>query len=890
MSREPDHIPEAALTPSSPSRMSSGQGQPLPSARARAWQRPALWGGLALLFLVLAGLMYSAGQLRAAQDDPGPLAEFLLSLAIGLAVCAIPAILAYTYFVRQRHSLVAQNKLLVGTLDADPHGRAITAPNGRVVYGNPAFTHMFAGAGLAASRAFEQKLTGGGEVGRQMSLLKGIAASGGVGHAELRMGLSQPIVPAAQAVHGAEPEWRSVSAYPVKDHEGYVLWRIEDITSRRQMEQVLREEREKLVDFLENASAGFYSVDEEGRFLYVNQTLAGWLGMAPDEILKGDHRLHDFIAGVRAKGAPPYDPFGGPTAGVSGEVSFRAQGGRLFQAAVSQTIKEDRESGQLRTRAIVRDMTAERELEQVLRVSEQRFHRLFEDAPIGIALLDLQGRLTDCNRMFRDMVGRLPGHAMEEEGGRGVAGLALADFVASDDRATLAARLAEVASGGAAAAAPFDVRLPFASDRLRVATLYLSRLEDAAGRLSGLMLHFIDATQQRQLEVQFAQSQKMQAVGQLAGGVAHDFNNLLTVMIGFCDLLLLRHRPGEQTFADIMQIKQNANRAANLVRQLLAFSRQQTLQPKILDVTDILAELSNLLRRLIGVNIQLKVVHGRDLGLVRVDQGQFEQVIINMVVNARDAMAGATANGGTLTIRTANVMLDHEIQRGVEIMPAGDYVQIEVIDTGTGIPAENLERIFEPFFSTKEVGSGTGLGLSTVYGIVKQTGGFVMVDSVMGQGSTFSIYLPRHHAAAAERVVSHDDEANAGAARDLTGVGTLLLVEDEDAVRLFGARALRNKGYKVLEAKNGEHALEVIAAAAEPVDLVITDVVMPVLDGPELVRRVREANPEMKVIFISGYAEDNLREKLAESANVHFLPKPFSLQQLAGKVKEVLAG
>ncbi|HEY4135737.1 MAG TPA: ATP-binding protein [Alphaproteobacteria bacterium] len=903
MSREPDHIPADQIAADQipadqiPARggapVAPDANQPLPSGRARPWQRPALWGGLALLFLVSAGLMYSIGQLRQAQDDTGPLAEFLLSLATGLAVCAVPAILAYTYFVRQRHSLVAQNRLLVGTLDADPHGRAITAPNGRVVYGNPAFTHMFAGSGMGAARAFEQRLTAGGEIGRQMSLLRGIAASGGVGHAELRMGGPLGTVGQALGAPPPEAEWRSVSAYPVKDHEGYVLWRIEDITSRRQMEQVLREEREKLVDFLENASAGFYSVDEEGRFLYVNQTLAGWLGAAPDEILKGDQRLHDFIAGVRAKGAPPYDPFGGPAAGTSGEVSFRARDGRLFQAAVSQTIKEDRESGQLRTRAIVRDLTAERELEQVLRISEQRFHRLFEDAPIGIAILDLDGRVSDCNRMFRDMVGRPAFRSVRAaeppapaDGARnGIIGTALADFISAEDRQTLGARLSEVASGGAAAAAPFDVRFPYA-DRLRVATLYVSRLEDAAGRLSGLMLHFFDATQQRQLEVQFAQSQKMQAVGQLAGGVAHDFNNLLTVMIGFCDLLLLRHRPGEQTFADIMQIKQNANRAANLVRQLLAFSRQQTLQPKILDITDILAELSNLLRRLIGVNIQLKVVHGRDLGLVRVDQGQFEQVIINLVVNARDAMSG----GGTLTIRTANVVLDHEIQRGVEIMPAGDYVQVEVIDTGCGIPPENIERIFEPFFSTKEVGSGTGLGLSTVYGIVKQTGGFVMVDSVAGEGSTFSIYLPRHHATSAERVVSHDDDASAGSARDLTGVGTILLVEDEDAVRLFGARALRNKGYKVLEAKNGENALEVIKDAPDPVDLVITDVVMPVLDGPELVRRVRTANPTMKVIFISGYAEDNLREKLAQSPDVHFLPKPFSLQQLAGKVKEVLAG
>src|SRR5471030_2534137 len=232
---------------------------------------------------------------------------------------------------------------------------------------------------------------------------------------------------------------------------------------------------------------------------------------------------------------------------------------------------------------------------------------------------------------------------------------------------------------------------------------------------NGLILHFIDTTEQKNLEIQFAQSQKMQAVGQLAGGVAHDFNNLLTAMIGFCDLLLLRFRPGDPSFADIMQIKQNANRAANLVRQLLAFSRQQTLQPRILNITDVLAELSHLLRRLIGENIELKMVHGRDLGLVKVDQGQLEQVIINLVVNGRDAML----SGGALTIRTSNVKNAFPLRRGHEVMPAGDYVLVEVTDSGIGIPKENLERIFKPFFSTKEIGSGTGLGLSTVYGIVR---------------------------------------------------------------------------------------------------------------------------------------------------------------------------
>jgi two-component system, cell cycle sensor histidine kinase and response regulator CckA len=378
----------------------------------------------------------------------------------------------------------------------------------------------------------------------------------------------------------------------------------------------------------------------------------------------------------------------------------------------------------------------------------------------------------------------------------------------------------------------------------------------------------------------------MQAVGQLAGGVAHDFNNLLTAMIGFCDLLLMRFRPGDPSFADIMQIKQNANRAANLVRQLLAFSRQQTLQPRVLDIGEVLQELSHLLRRLIGENIELKVVHSRDLGLVKVDQGQLEQVIINLAVNARDAMPG----GGTLTIRTANVTQAASVRRGHEVMPAGDYVLIEVADNGIGISKENLGRIFEPFFSTKEVGSGTGLGLSTVYGIVKQTGGFIFVDSAPARGAKFEIFLPRHGAADAAMTPRGADAFEPPAAKDLPGAGTVMLVEDEDPVRIFGARALRNKGYTVLEARSGEQALDLIRNSGEKIDLLVTDVVMPKMDGPTLIREVRENIPDMKVIFISGYTEDAFRQRLDSDSDIHFLPKPFSLKQLAGKVKEVISG
>ena len=372
----------------------------------------------------------------------------------------------------------------------------------------------------------------------------------------------------------------------------------------------------------------------------------------------------------------------------------------------------------------------------------------------------------------------------------------------------------------------------------------------------------------------------MQAVGQLAGGIAHDFNNLLTAIIGFCDLLLLRHKAGDPSFSDIMQIKQNSNRAANLVRQLLAFSRQQTLRPRVQDMGDILTELSHLMRRLIGANIELDVVHGNNLGLVKVDVGQMEQVLINLAVNARDAME----EGGQLTIETANFENKKPVERGGDMMPAGHWVVVSVTDTGCGIPDEIRNRIFEPFFTTKEVGAGTGLGLATVYGIIRQTGGFLDVKSKVGEGTTFTIYLPaleEGEAAEEEKEVNIEDDT-----RDLTGTARILLVEDEDAVRTFSARALSNKGYEVLDADSGESALAVAEKESGTLDLLITDVIMPNMDGPTLAGKMREQNDKLKIIYISGYTEEKLKDHMGE--NIWFLPKPFTLKQLAAKVKEAL--
>jgi two-component system cell cycle sensor histidine kinase/response regulator CckA len=328
-----------------------------------------------------------------------------------------------------------------------------------------------------------------------------------------------------------------------------------------------------------------------------------------------------------------------------------------------------------------------------------------------------------------------------------------------------------------------------------------------------------------------------------------------------------------------MQIKQNANRAANLVRQLLAFSRQQTLQPRVTNITDVLAELSALLRRLIGASINLNMVHGRELWPIKVDPSQLEQVIINLAVNARDAMDG----GGSLVIKTENLNCTKPTQIGHELMLPGDYIRIEVSDTGHGIAPEHIEHIFEPFFSTKEVGQGTGLGLSTVFGIVKQTGGFISVKSKIGEGTVFRIYLPRYSGEEISQIQSPEKQA-----ADLTGNETVLLVEDEDAVRLFSARALREKGYQVLEAESGETALAIVQDG-QKFDVLVTDVVMPKMDGPTLSKKVRELIPNCKIIFISGYAEDTFRKNLDNDANIHFLPKPFTLKDLASKVRDVLS-
>jgi len=832
---------------------------------ARRWaswaferRHPGWIGRLSNAALILAATAAIVGALYASEVISGAKAQALTSMVISLAV--ISAFAAFA--ARAMHAALAGRvDILSQALDASADAQLIIASDGRIAYANTAFYDLFPPFPEAPLERIAAALADP-DSAADFERLRSRAAAGTRAISALTL----------RDARGAAAGWFNVSVNPIAGRPGYSFWNFQDITARHEMEAVIHDERNKLVDFLDNAPIGFYSVDGNGRFLFVNQTLAQWLGGMPEEIIASGVRLHDFLATPPSVDTAASDPFAGSDdEGQRGEVALRSRDGRVLQAWIGQSIVGS--GPELRTRSVVRDLTPEREWETALRLSRERFQRFFANAPVGIALIDRIGRLEEANRAL----GELFGAAQQD-----LIGQPLIGFLNDDDRREIAAKLA-AAADGATPPGPVEVRLKNTRDKTCV--VFLSRLGGPESGDGSLMLHFIEVTEQKNLEIQFAQSQKMQAVGQLAGGVAHDFNNLLTAMIGFCDLLLMRFRPGDPSFADIMQIKQNANRAANLVRQLLAFSRQQTLQPRIIDITDVLVELSHLLRRLIGENIELKVVHGRDLGLAKVDQGQLEQVIINLAVNARDAMQG----GGTLTIRTSNISQASAVRRGHEVMPAGDYVLIEVSDTGVGISKEHLARIFEPFFSTKEVGSGTGLGLSTVYGIVKQTGGFIFVDSAPGRGATFQIYLPRHQLNDAA-LNTRGDLAEVLPPKDLTGIGTVMLVEDEDPVRIFGARALRNKGYKVLEAKSGEAALELMGTSEEKIDLMITDVVMPNMDGPALIREVREIHPDMKVIFISGYTEDAFRQRLDSDSEIHFLPKPFSLKQLASKVKEVISG
>ncbi|MFL5223261.1 MAG: cell cycle histidine kinase CckA, partial [Microvirga sp.] len=683
--------------------------------------------------------------------------------------------------------------------------------------------------------------------------------------------------PSLDGIH--EFGWYRVRVRPLPrpGQRTVAMWIVADVTHERERQENVFQELQHAIDYLDHAPAGFLSIDPEGAVIYMNATLAAWLGHDLAQVGSGGLRLADVVSPNIAAMMTSVAATSGDVRTETFDVDLRRRSGQPLPVRLYHRVAFGQDGRPGASRTLVLNRSPGEDVDEGQRAAEVRFARFFNATPIAIATVNRAGRVVRSNGSFARLFGMLPRTGANGEG------RSIVETVAERDRERIAAALASVAEGRGELP-PMDLAL--AGEPSRSARLWLSPANEGEAEAEGeaAILYGLDISEQRQLEQQFAQAQKMQAVGQLAGGVAHDFNNVLQAIIGYSDLLLANHRPTDPSFQDIMQIKQNANRAASLVRQLLAFSRRQTMRPEVLNLGDVLSDLSMLLKRLLGERVELDLRHGRDLWFVKADVNQFEQVVVNLAVNARDAMP----DGGKVTIRTANVSAPEAAALNLQGLPTAELVMIEVSDTGTGIPPEVMDKIFEPFFTTKEVGKGTGLGLSTVFGIVKQSNGFIYVDSGVGQGTSFRVFLPRHIPTAEEEEIRAEPEVKKPAT-DLTGQGVILLVEDEDPVRAVNARALSARGYTVLEAASGVEALQIIQARQEPVDLVVSDVVMPEMDGPTLLGELRKLHPDLKVIFVSGYAEDAFRKNLPEGEEFNFLAKPFSLKQLVEAVKQAVA-
>nr|WP_246429915.1 PAS domain-containing sensor histidine kinase [Prosthecomicrobium pneumaticum] len=826
-----------------------------------------------VLAAVLVGAVIAFAFLPAAAAQPFVLALLGLLSVVGVFTLFAAAIGLLRFGSRREGETIAR-----AFLDGMSDGLVLADAEGRLVYANAAYARLTGAEGERDLRSVERAF-GGDPVGSDAVFrLSRALREGRMAVEEVR--LTRPL--AVPAIAGAR--WYRIAVRPLAlgdgsgrgavsrlfagDRRTLAVWQIADITADREQQETAFQELQHAIDYLDHAPAGFLSAEPDGRIVYLNATLADWLGIDLARFEPGGLRLRDIIRGDGAALLAAAEGTGESRTEIVDLDLLKRNGQSLPVRLLHRVPYADGAPGA--TRTIVLNRSRGGDVEDDLRAVEVRFNRFFNHTPFAIATIDRRGRIGRTNAPFLRLFGPQPGDGRRR----------FVDLVVEGDRSSLETAL-EYAFAGRSDMPPVDATV--AADGARSVRFYISPIADASEDEDEMATAYaLDMTDQRALELQLRQAQKMEAVGQLAGGIAHDFNNVLTAIIGFSDLLLTNHKASDPSFQDIMNIKQNANRAAGLVRQLLAFSRKQTMLPQVIAVGDLLSDVSVLLERLVGEKVKLAFVHGRDLWPIRADANQLEQVVINLAVNARDAMP----KGGTLTIRTRNVAADEVAGFPYKSLPAADYVLLEVEDTGTGIPPEIQGRIFEPFFSTKEVGKGTGLGLATVYGIVRQTGGHIHFTTEAGRGTVFHIFVPRHVQAVPAKPKRAPDKPPEHA--DLTGSASILIVEDQEAIRIVAARALASRGYSVHEAASGLEALDFIRTSGIPVDLVVSDVVMPELDGPSLLRELRKDHPNLKIIFVSGYAEDAFARNLPPGEVFGFLPKPFTIKELVTAVKETL--
>jgi two-component system cell cycle sensor histidine kinase/response regulator CckA len=776
-----------------------------------------------------------------------------------------------------------------------PDGILITDAKGRIVYANSAYGRMTGATRPSNVQSIEALLAKTRESTEALYRLTTALREGREGHEEFR--LLQPLGRATGNGNGAH--WYRLKAGLLAPVEGKSksrqldIWQITEITSERDDQERFFRELQNAIDYLDHAPVGFFSAGKKGELFYLNATLAEWLGLDLTKFVPRSLSIADLVAGEGMALIQSVQPAPGLKRTETLDLDLRRANGQSLPVRLVHSVSSMRDGAPGESRSVV--LIRPRGGEGDQSASAMRFTRFFNNTPMAIASVDGEGRILRINAPFLKLFAGVVSRDDVDSGAE------LERIVHENARPQLMQALA-AAKDRQGDIPPIDSRHP--GDENRYVRFYVNAVIDESDEApeEAAIVYAVETTEQKALETQMAQTQKLNAVGTLAGGIAHDFNNVLTAILLSSDHLLLQARPSDASFADLMEIKRNANRAAILVRQLLAFSRKQTMRPAVLNLTDVVGDLRMLVDRLIsGTNVKLEVDYGRDLWPVRTDLSQFEQVLINLCVNARDAMP----QGGTILIKTRNVTSEEATAFNQADLPAEDLVMVEVADTGTGIAPEIMDKIFEPFFTTKEVGKGTGLGLSMVYGIVKQSGGYIYPESEIGRGTSFRIFLPRHIAEVVAMPLPGESPTAAGSTEkttsapllsapptddlDLTGKSAVvLLVEDEEAVRRGGKRMLETRGYTVHEAGSGVEALEIMQELDGQVDIVVSDVVMPEMDGPTLLTELRKSYPDMKFIFVSGYAEDAFARNLPADAKFGFLPKPFSLKQLAVAVREML--
>lgn len=614
---------------------------------------------------------------------------------------------------------------------------------------------------------------------------------------------------------------------------------------------------------------GMLMADPAGQIVLVNRQIEAIFGYSPGEIvgqsvevLLPEHHRHDHVSDRRAFHAQP----AARRLGAGRDLHGRRKDGSEIPVEIG--LSPIKRAGATFVLASIIDITERKQFETALRASEQRLRTLFETVNLIVLVLDADAKVEYVNPYFLNLTGYGLGEVVGSDW--------FTRFIPPAVRQPMQAVFRELLEHELHP--HYQNAIVTKAGKQRKISWHNTVLRDARNQPTGTLSVGEDITERADLEAQLLQSRKMEAIGRLAGGVAHDFNNLLTVILGTTEMLLADLPPTDPRYVDLGEVKSAGERAAALTRQLLAFSRQQVLESRVVDLNGLITNLERMLRRIIGEDIRLRTTPEAHAATVRADASQLEQVILNLAVNSRDAMP----DGGMLTIATANAELAEGYAEGLVPLHPGPYVLVSVHDTGVGMDAATCAQIFEPFFTTKQKGKGTGLGLATVYGIVKQSGGYIFAYSEPGQGSTFKIYLPR-----VEEIAAQSD-ANQLPAAALTGNETLLVVEDDEVVRNLTRKMLETRGYHVLAAAGGREALALAAQHAEPLPLLITDVIMPEMSGRELAQRLAQLRPDMQVIYVSGYTGETIMHHGVLEPGVHFLQKPFTADVLALKVRQLL--